>query len=415
VVNVITKSGTNSYHGVLFESLRNDVFNAQGWNTLQKERVRRNQFDGSFGGPIKKDRLFFFASYGGLRDRQVAIKNSARVPTALERQGDFSASPFTVRDPLTRAPFPGNRIPASRLDPTAKNILDKYVPAANLPNSFYEARVPSAPRNDDFTAKIDYFMSATHQATGSYFLNTGSQRDVLNGSLPWTERVLSWKQQNFNQRDTWTKSPSSVNVFQLTYVRHIVGRLNTPAISLGDLGSKYQIQGEPALPNINVRTYFQLGTAIDGPRAGSDYYQLRDTFSLVRGRHSLRFGFEGSLDMRVRVLAAMTVAREFDAVYVWGAQTGSARRQGVPEATITAIREKHSRGIPPEDAQIVDFTRDLIRRHRVDAARVQALRKRFGDAQFIELTGTIGYYSMLAMTVNACELEAASGAEVLQM
>src|SRR5438270_7133580 len=64
--------------------------------------------------------------------------------------------------------------------------------------------------------------------------------------------------------------------------------------------------------------------------------------------------FEGSLDMRVRVLAAMTVAREYEALYVWGAQSGGARRQGVPEATITAIRENHSRGIPTEDAQIVD-------------------------------------------------------------
>src|SRR6266700_7854518 len=67
--------------------------------------------------------------------------------------------------------------------------------------------------------------------------------------------------------------------------------------------------------------------------------------------------FEGSLDMRVRVLAAMTVARELEAVYVWGAQTGGARRLGVPETTITAIRENHSRGMPPEDAQIIDFTR----------------------------------------------------------
>jgi 4-carboxymuconolactone decarboxylase len=124
--------------------------------------------------------------------------------------------------------------------------------------------------------------------------------------------------------------------------------------------------------------------------------------------------FEGKLDKRVRVLAAMTVAREFDAVYVWGAQVRSARSQGVPEATIAAIREKHSRGIPPEDAQIVDFTRDLIRKHRVDAASMKALQQRFGDEQFIELTGTIGYYSMLAMTVNACELEASPGAEVLQ-
>ena len=124
--------------------------------------------------------------------------------------------------------------------------------------------------------------------------------------------------------------------------------------------------------------------------------------------------FEGKLDHRVRVLAAMTAARELDAVYVWGAQTGQARRQGVPEATIRAIRERHSRGLPPEDAQIVDFTRDLIRKHRADAASVAALRGRFGDEQFIELTGTIGYYSMLAMTANACELEAAPGAEVLE-
>ena len=125
--------------------------------------------------------------------------------------------------------------------------------------------------------------------------------------------------------------------------------------------------------------------------------------------------FEGSLDMRVRVLAAMTVARELDAVYVWGAQTGSARKQGVPETTIKAIREKHSRGLPPEDAQIVEFTQQLLRKHRVDEATVKTLQKRFGDDGLIQLTGAIGYYSMLAMTVNACELEAAPGAEVLQV
>jgi len=125
--------------------------------------------------------------------------------------------------------------------------------------------------------------------------------------------------------------------------------------------------------------------------------------------------FEGSLDMRVRVLAAMTVARELDAVYVWGAQTAGARRQGVPESTITAIREKSSGGMPPEDAQIVEFTRDLLRKHRIDDGSAQALRKRFGDDGFIQLTGAIGYYSMLAMTVNACELEAGTGHEVLKV
>jgi len=124
--------------------------------------------------------------------------------------------------------------------------------------------------------------------------------------------------------------------------------------------------------------------------------------------------FEGGLDMRVRVLAAMTVARELDALYVWGAQTGAARRLAVPDATIAAIREGHSRGIPAEDAQIVDATRALMQKHRLDDATAKALRARFGDDGFIQLTGTIGYYAMLAMTVNACELKAGPGAEVLK-
>jgi len=125
--------------------------------------------------------------------------------------------------------------------------------------------------------------------------------------------------------------------------------------------------------------------------------------------------FEGALDMRVRVLAAMTVARELDALYVWGAQTGAARRMNVPDSTIAAIRDGHSRGIPAEDAQIVDATRALMQKHRLDDATAKALRARFGDDGFIQLTGTIGYYAMLAMTVNACELEAGPGADVLKV
>ncbi|MFN0072625.1 MAG: carboxymuconolactone decarboxylase family protein [Chloroflexota bacterium] len=124
--------------------------------------------------------------------------------------------------------------------------------------------------------------------------------------------------------------------------------------------------------------------------------------------------FEGELDMRVRVLAAMTVAREFDAVYVWGAQTSGARRLGVPESTIDAIRDKHSRGLPPEDAQIVDVAHDLLREHRISDARFKALQDRLGTQGVLQLTSTIGYYSMLAMSANACELEAGQDAEVLE-
>jgi len=87
----------------------------------------------------------------------------------------------------------------------------------------------------------------------------------------------------------------------------------------------------------------------------------------------------------------------------------------VPEATITAIRENHSRGVPPEDAQIIEFTRALLRRHRVDEASFKAMQTRFGNDELIQLTTAIGYYSLLAMTVNVCELEPAEGAETLKV
>ena len=125
--------------------------------------------------------------------------------------------------------------------------------------------------------------------------------------------------------------------------------------------------------------------------------------------------FEGSLDFRVRVLAAMVVAREYEAMYVWGAQAGSARRQNVPESTITAIKENRSDGIPPEDLMIIDFTRQLLRKPRADDATATAMLTRFGNDEYIQLTAAIGYYSLLAMTVNACELDPGPGMEVLKI
>jgi 4-carboxymuconolactone decarboxylase len=123
--------------------------------------------------------------------------------------------------------------------------------------------------------------------------------------------------------------------------------------------------------------------------------------------------FEGTLDFRARTIAAMVVAREFDALYVWGAQTSIGRQRGIPEATIAAIRENRSDGIPPDDLLIVDATRQLLRAHRLTDATRNQLLARFGADQFIQLTTAIGYYSLLAMTVNACEVEPAPGADVL--
>ena len=123
--------------------------------------------------------------------------------------------------------------------------------------------------------------------------------------------------------------------------------------------------------------------------------------------------FEGALDMRVRALVGMAVAREFDALYIWGAQSGAARTLGVPEDTIASIRADQPAAGARDDVQAIEATRTLLRKHRFDDATRQALIDRFGTSGLIEFTTAIGYYAMLAQTVNACELEAGQGADLL--
>src|SRR6185436_11137862 len=142
VVDVVTKSGTNQFHGAVYEYYRDESLNATRWappgTTGTKDPLDRNQFGGAFGGPLQKDKTFFFVSYSGLRQEETYYRNTAVVPTALERAGDFSQSTLKPRDPLTGLPFAGGIISPLRFDIAAKTIQDKYVPLSNLPNNFYE-------------------------------------------------------------------------------------------------------------------------------------------------------------------------------------------------------------------------------------------------------------------------------------
>lgn len=115
--------------------------------------------------------------------------------------------------------------------------------------------------------------------------------------------------------------------------------------------------------------------------------------------------WEGSLELRIRTLAALVVGRHFHAQYVWGIQGVIGAERDVPRTTIDAIRDDRSDGIPSEDLQIIDFTRQLLRANRVDEPLAQAVMARLGADQYVQLTTCIGYYAMLAMTVNGAELE----------
>lgn len=123
--------------------------------------------------------------------------------------------------------------------------------------------------------------------------------------------------------------------------------------------------------------------------------------------------FEGTLDFRVRTLAALVVARWFDAAYVWGAQTAAARQRSISEETIAAIGADRIDGVPRDDADIILYTRTLLADHRIPEAMDRAMRARFGNDQMVQLTGAIGYYSLLAMTVNAHDMPAGPGMDPL--
>jgi outer membrane receptor protein involved in Fe transport len=119
------------------------------------------------------------------------------------------------------------------------------------------------------------------------------------GNIPWVDREFKWTQHNLNVTDTWTIGSSMFNQARFTYVRQFGGRVNSPEMSLGDLGSKFQIQGDPTLPRITVSGYFTAQAAIAGPDAGSDFFSVKDTLTWTRSNHTFKFGGEVSYEQIV--------------------------------------------------------------------------------------------------------------------
>ncbi len=306
VINVLTKSGTNKFHGSLFEFARNTVFNANDWGSqLARSPFRRNQFGGTIGGPIRRDKTFFFFSYSGLRQTTNAFLNNAIVPTPLERVGDFTASATKPTDPATGQTFVCNGVSGvicpSRLDPVAVKIIKDFIPAANLAGSRWQGNLSVPFNTDEFLQKVDHQLNEAHRLTANYFTTAGLTNEPAgSGNLPWATRDFKWRQHNLNLSDVWIISPNKINQAWLTYTRNFGGRVNQPQTSLADLGSAFKIQGAPSLPQINVTGFFTLTNAIGGPVAGTNFYSMRDVFSWNRGNHSIKLGGELSLNKDIQ-------------------------------------------------------------------------------------------------------------------
>jgi len=264
VVNVITKSGTNQFHGNAFEFLRNSVFNARPWHAAKKDQLKRNQFGGTFGGPIVHDRTFFFAGYQRTFQRNVLQGNSTVVPSAAQR--------------------------ATATDPAVIELL-KHIPVGDASNRTSFSR-PDQQDFQEVTARVDHSFSQKNQLTFRYFFDWFKRNAVFQ-----PENFLTYsdgstiKSQNYLGHWTHVFKPSLINDFRFSYAPENATRGPDPsALNVQDLGVKLPFQSpEKAIQQVRVNGAFNFG---DNPQASfiRSNFTWADDVSLVSGKHDLRFG-----------------------------------------------------------------------------------------------------------------------------
>jgi hypothetical protein len=297
------KSGTNSYHGNLFEFLRNQKLDARNFFVANREPLKRNQFGGTLGGPIKKDNVFFFVDYQGTRLRQGTLFNYV-VPSLPERSGDFSdlLPGRTILDPLTRLPFPGNIIPADRLSQPGK-FLAPFIPLPNViqGTTFRSAFSTNLPLGQNLgDARVDARINDRNMLMARYSVSSSYESSPNPfPTVPATN--LHSKAQDYTVR--WTKilSPTIQNVAQAAlYDSPFIFGAVGPGVNINGMAG---IQGfenptvvpEQSWPTIGISGYqgFQGSPSDQRPKyMRIRHLQLSDSINVVRGRHEMKAGME---------------------------------------------------------------------------------------------------------------------------
>ena len=215
VINAVTKSGTNSLRGSAYDFVRNDAMDSKQFFALEKGMLRRSQYGGTLGGPISRDRMFFFGAFEGLRLRQGEARSNLIVPTLLERSGDFSQSAVKPRDPLTGQRFPNDQIPRERLDPGIQNYLRELIP---LPNAAGGRHIYNAPITKDgwqVMGRLDTQLTERQRLFGRIFYD---KNELVNtNGLPILHSEVAYATWNTAVNHTHILSPQLVNAFQFTY------------------------------------------------------------------------------------------------------------------------------------------------------------------------------------------------------
>jgi hypothetical protein len=305
-INVTTKSGTNSIHGTLFEFIRNDNLDAKNFfdkPSAPTPEFKRNQFGGSIGGPIAKDKTFWFANYDGTRIRK-GITRTALIPTLLERAGDFSQTPgLTLRDPLTGQPFAGNRIPPNRIDPVGAKIAGMY-PNPNVTNpaqNFVSSPIMRR-RIDQVTGRVDHRFGNNDQIFGRYTLNDDPRFDTFEPfsrvtDIPGYGAFTENRQQVAGIGWTHIFSPKFFSEVRLGYNR-FKGAILQENINK-DISTQLGIRNVSTVPDdfgwplFSMTGYSNIGEATNLPQNRRDNtYEVKDILSYTTGRHAIKGGIE---------------------------------------------------------------------------------------------------------------------------
>jgi hypothetical protein len=305
-INAITKSGTNEIHGDLFEFVRNYKFNARNFFQPVRDSLKRNQFGGTVGGPIKKDKLFFFAGYQGTLIRSNPTSANGTVPTPQMLAGDFStiasatcqSRPIQLYDPASspvaasRTPFVGNKLPVSSFSTPAVNMVKFYPVPADGACGKESFSTKSAQDEHVGVAKGDYQINSKQSVFLRYFVTHSLQPTPYDGVNPLS-MTSSGADDLVNSGvfgHTWVVSPTMINAFRATFNRSAVTKTQTPTFDGPSLGIKMHtlvpghivlsVTGGPSSAAITSYPAFDPTTA----------FQLANDFTLIRGKHQFAFG-----------------------------------------------------------------------------------------------------------------------------
>ncbi len=299
IINVATKSGTNQYHGSLYEFLRNNRFDARPYFSSRVNPLKRNQFGGALGGPVRHDRLFLFGNYEGFREASTGNPPVGMVFTQAQRSG---VMPNPIVDPLNnRTPFPNNTIPQSRMDPISQKIL-QLIPLPNNPDplrNFIFNGVPSGhTRRDYAVGRVDYNLGANDILYARYLFDEENQRTPPSLPAPANSGGRNFLLRAQTASAHWNRvlNPSLINNLTLGFTRYhnILETLNsfkqdfiTPAGITNTLSAVNPLFW--AAPSVSVPGYLMTSEISPNFRTMNNF-QLQDSVLWNRGKHTIKLG-----------------------------------------------------------------------------------------------------------------------------